>query len=186
MGTIQKGTNFNIFDLFIEDIEYPNHDVILNGLQDGQVFSYISKTYLNGLINYVDIIGAFMINRYSQFNEDEDEWEKRCKNVDSLIDEYHTYLGDSDRFDDILILAKGADSYWLFWKDCDGSDCEIGRLPKSLFESKEVALRYLKESLLILIENCSPNNILREEVKANPKAYIKELTPSHFNGWITL
>ena len=50
------------FDSFItNDVEYPSNEMLLNGLKDGDCITYVSSTYLNGLINYVDIIDAWMI-----------------------------------------------------------------------------------------------------------------------------
>jgi len=58
-----------IWDYFEDQIEYPR-DVVSNPLPYGEVWTYISSTFLNGFINYVKPIKIFLIDRYTPDNED--------------------------------------------------------------------------------------------------------------------
>lgn len=166
----------NIYDLFDNEISYPEEDEILDGIPVNVNWSYISNTYLNGIINYVDIIGGFMIRRYKSLRA---VWEESCKNIDKLKDTFHTNLSNSDEFDDQIILAKGANSYWLFWNDCDCSDCEIGRLSTDHFDSDETALKYLEKSI--------PRLIYQLPLETDdPLTYMKFIPKEYFSGWKTL
>lgn len=60
----ESGRRVDVYDLFDDDVEYPDKDMLVNGVPIGMNYSYISTTYLNGFINYVEIIGATMIQRY--------------------------------------------------------------------------------------------------------------------------
>lgn len=166
----------DIYNLFDRDISYPDHSLILNGLKDGMNFTYISNTYLNGFINYVDIIGGYMVRKYQGEKE---KWDEACSNVDALLNEPHTNISDAHKFDDILILARGAGSYWLFWNDGDCSDCCIGRLSMDTFDGQETAMLYLKKTL---IKISSSYNIMT----SSDSDYFKYLSEDHFRGWITL
>lgn len=169
------------FDSFItNDVEYPSNEMLLNGLKDGDCITYVSSTYLNGLINYVDIIDAWMIKRYLKSKndieyvatKDQKSWEESCEYVDELTDDplHFHFKHSSSNFDDMIILAKGADSYWLFWDDCDCSDCSIMRISIKTFESDEEA----KKSVMQYAKEVSDENI------------IHHIRPGLFRGWITL
>lgn len=173
----ESGRRVDVYDLFDDDVEYPDKDMLVNGVPIGMNYSYISTTYLNGFINYVEIIGATMIQRYLP-NKPEyviDDtipcWENACIHVDNLKNDFHTNISCSDDFDDVLILAKSSDSYWFFWDDRDGSDCCIGRLALDTFDSDETALKYLEISSRTV-----------EDVYCNYYPVPKEC----FKGWITL
>ena len=49
---------------FDDCIDYPKPRDIISGIKPGRCFEYVSSTYLNGFINYVDIIGGAMIQEY--------------------------------------------------------------------------------------------------------------------------
>lgn len=192
--------SLNIYDLFDEDIEYPDNDEIVEGVNVGVNFCYISNTYLNGFINYVDIIGGYMIRRYKVLEKDIEKsrennnqskedlsWEESCKLVDKLSNGCHTCLSDSNKFDDQLILAKNSNSYWLFWNDCDCSDCCIGRLDIKLFESDEVALEYLRKTVVKFTDYYTYRSNGKMEIDESlSDTYMKFIPASSFTGWITL
>lgn len=107
---------------FTEQYDYPDPSSLsLIVYRGGMLFNYISSTFLNGYINYVNIIKAYGIHRYTDPQEKIDG-----KYVDKLKT-VHPKLTDYD--DDIFILAKSRDasnSYFYFWYDMDCSDCSIG------------------------------------------------------------
>jgi len=137
-------------DYFTDNIEYPNN-VALDPIPIGILWSYISSTFLNGFINYVTIVKAFVLGRYYAWDEEINytisvmdppgsfNWtEKKCKTKDDLYQElvkkkavFHVNP-DYDFQDDVVILAKAGNTeagicYFYFWYDMDCSDCCIGR-----------------------------------------------------------
>jgi hypothetical protein len=152
----------NFMDFFTEEIEYPT-DVALNPLPIGTHYSYISSTFLDGFINYVTIIKAFVLGRYYRWDEEINHtisimnppgsnlWIKRkCITKDDLYRELtkekatlHANL-DSAFQDDVIILAKAGDiedegtCYIFFWYDRDCSDSCIGRFVTKVHESEVV------------------------------------------------
>lgn len=88
----------------------------------GWCVNYISSTFLNGWVNYVDPVKAFVIHRY------EDDVRELAARVDRWHQEapFHTKL---DIFkDDVLLLCRAKNGeWWYFWFDCDVSDCCIGK-----------------------------------------------------------
>lgn len=138
--------------------EFPSDEDKLNGIKDGQAWLYISTTYLNGLINYVDIVGA--VGKID-IGEDDDRREVYIKNLQTLariakdgntgmepkytfygVDEtdepystngFHTNVADTSYFPHMQVLGKGAGSYWWFDSDMDGSCCGLCRMPADIF-----------------------------------------------------
>lgn len=112
---------------FPDALEYP--DVCEICMKPGAWQTYVSSTFLNGWINYVRIKKVFLITRYRDHAANLAAVEA-CKNGRDV----HTSLRVVG--DDVLILAQeeGRSMWWVFWFDCDVSDCCIGR-----FESSETA-----------------------------------------------
>lgn len=88
----------------------------------GWVINYISSIFLNGWINYVEPVRAFVIQRYEDdyyaLNTRVEQWNKK--------ERHHTQLNFFE--DDVLLLARSEiGDWWYFWFDCDVSDCCIGK-----------------------------------------------------------
>lgn len=160
----------------------------MNGPMNDHVYAYVSTTYLNGFINYVDIIGAYMTRRYKELaanitviNSSDLSWEDSCALIDKG-QQFHTNVADSDEYDDIHILAKCGNYYYYFWSDCDCSDSCIGKFEKSRFESDEEALAAMKEEII-------GYNIWDKDqayVREHESDYLKYIPRSFFSEWITL
>lgn len=154
---------------FQESCEYPS-DLIMDSesmLKEGVLYCYISSTFLNGFINYITPVKAFIIDRYR--NDDQlldtekkenpiiinmhygnfGKWENLAMfTKQEVIDKlnngykiYHTKIGMFD--DDVLLLAKTKNYYWYFWFDCDVSDCCIGRF-KTTDAEEEIISSFTK------------------------------------------
>lgn len=131
-------------------IDYPK-DIAINPLPINVLYNFVSVSFLNGFINYVKPIKAFVLCHYYKWNEPIDHtisiqnppnscyWiKKRCKTKSEL---YNTLIipgitfhvnCDIDFQDDVVILAKtgsidGKSCYFIFYYDRDCSDCSIGR-----------------------------------------------------------
>lgn len=114
---------------FIENEEYPKFSDS-EILPLGTEYVYVSSTFLNGFINYQDIVKAVLIKRYSE--------------ADIKLPEkpdFHTKIHEFG--DDVLILSKHNDTYWYYWFDCDVSDCCIGRFKTSDTE-EEIIIEFMK------------------------------------------
>lgn len=168
-------TEKNIFDMF-DDLDYPDREDLVSGLKDGTMYWYVSSTYLNGYINYVDIIAAYMVRHYM----DENQWASACELIDAGS-EAHTDVSDCSKYDDILILSKSGDYYIIFWSDCDCSDCCIGKINKSKFTSEDDVISSFKEGIQSL-GIFDMNDIEKD----GWDKHMKGIPPTFFIGWITL
>lgn len=115
----------------------------VNMTEQGWRLDYISSTFLDGWINYVEPVSAFVVSRYSE----------NFANVKAKLEEWatkpppHTKLGELD--DDVFILARTQTGHlWFFWFDCDVSDCSIGCLdvdPDDHGDAKQAFVEYVSD-----------------------------------------
>ena len=163
----------NFTDYIKKTVDCPGKDIVDN-FEANTDYEYISTTFLNGYINYVKPIKAFMIRRYSYVNEesralDEDlSWNDAIKNLNKELDKFHTDLS-SCNLDDISILAESEKYYWWFYADRDCSDSCIMKINK-----------YNVEDLNDLIE------AFKEKCLWNGNNIIHEIPIDKMTGWITL
>lgn len=147
VNTVQTKTDF--LDYFPVSVDYPSEKVF-NPLPMNELWCYVSSSYLDGFINYVEIVKGFVISHYRGWDKPlrtpvkidirvAGEWRamgfttKReiFNAVTTQAAVIHPKL--SDFKDDVLILAKAFnvdknEFCWVFyWYDCDVSDCSIGR-----------------------------------------------------------
>lgn len=109
----------NIFDYFGDEVEFPEN-IAADVMPYGTLWSYVSATFLNGFINYVDILAGFVIDRYTKRDGKAAQIEAAIKT------EVHTNLRVFK--DDVIVLGRiGKGKYMLFYFDYDVSDCMIGR-----------------------------------------------------------
>lgn len=114
------GDMSKFLDYFPYNEEYP--DVSGEILPLGGLWSYISKSFLNGFVNYSTPVKAFLMHRY------EPSYEVNRRVAESFNREKTTHTDLSWLDDDILILSRSKDlEWWFFWFDRDVSDCSIGR-----------------------------------------------------------
>lgn len=128
------------FDLFHDCEEYPDN-IAERGVPQSMLYEYVSSTFLNGLINYVNPFWGCVLERYEvwkNFNIEEI--------VNKAISQPHLKL--SEFIDDVLVLAETENSYWFFWFDNDVSDCQVGRVEKSSTTKDS-----MKKSLIEWIES---------------------------------
>lgn len=189
-----------IMDYFTDDIEYPN-EITLNIMPFGELWSYISSTFLNGFVNYSKPIACYVVDRYTSPNEkigdrnftvcnkgEFGKWHKWEGTKIELIEAIkanqkqmgHTKL---DCFgDDVILLGEISDGkYIFFWFDMDVSDCCIGR-----FETDDK-----KEDVILSVENWlkaqKDENADREfqENMDNGILEYYQLPISFLEGWIS-
>jgi len=142
--------DFNTYFRHTEEFPKIGMDILPMGTD----YVYVSCTFLNGFINYVKPLKAFVLGRYHGWDEELDspneihiqdppgsrQWVKpSLKTKDEFFKALtvpgavaHSKL-DTDFQDDVLILAKSEENhkgewcYFYFWYDRDSSDCCIGR-----------------------------------------------------------
>lgn len=173
---------------------YPQN-LVYNPLELNVDLEYVSNTYLDAFINYVKIKKAYLIDRYTPWEEEFDEpptiqvmdspksfnWiDVTLHNKQQLYDyltQEHIRLSTKLRefSDDVIILANVIDAekndtnQWIyFWYDNDVSDCSIGRF--ETLDSEEV------------ITDCF-NKFVKDLDFTNGEA--KEIPIHAFTGWIT-
>lgn len=193
--------NKKIWDYFDDVVEYPK-DVAYNPVPYNVGWTYISATFLNGFINYVNPIACYVVNRYTKENADISErnisvrndgsWEKFNGTKKELIDlivsgekeMYHTDLSCFD--DDVIILAeiedernneKGLNKFMFFWFDMDVSNCSIGRIKTE--DYKEFVIEALENWLIEEFRN----NKNHEEIHEDENGFHK-LPLSFIKGWV--
>jgi hypothetical protein len=169
----------NFIDRYFEfSQEYP--DVIGVMMQPGVYQKYVSSTFLNGWINYVEIKQAWLITRYQPHSANKQAVEQF--NADPPV---HVDLGKTFG-DDVLVLAQEEHHptfWWVFWFDHDVSDCCIGRFES--VESEEIIAadfaRWAQERSLDMSKDYSGNEGLEENNSGWPAS---ELDVSKFRGWV--
>jgi len=153
------------YNYFEDTIECPD-DIAFNPLPFGIEYSCVSSTFLDGFINYVEILKSFVIGRYYDWDEEfEEEFELELRNsanncnlikkmfktkneiYNKLLEPEITVHSKLDTYfqDDVLILAKAKSSdeeeccYYYFWYDRDCSDSCIGRFKTE--DSEDVVVK---------------------------------------------
>lgn len=193
----------NFLDYFDETVEYPT-DIAYNPMPWNVCWSYISSTFLNGFINYVNPISCYVVNRYTKESENiskrgviirnkgEYDWQKfkgtKKELIDLIVSEEkemsHTDL--SCFGDDIIVLAeiedernnkKGYNKFMFFWFDRDVSDCSIGRIKTEDYKE------FLVESLGNWLAKEFGDNKKHEE-KCGDESGFHKLPLSFFKGWV--
>ena len=100
--------------------EYPDGPTLIRGLQDGVLFEYVSGDYLNGLVNYVAPLKAFVVNRYREDGLPSEAFAAALAKI-----EVHANLSVFQ--DDVLLLARIEEqSFAYFWFARHVRDCEVG------------------------------------------------------------
>lgn len=125
----------SFYDLFEENVEYPQN-IAETGVPNNTLFEFVSNTYLNGIVNYTNVFYAVMVDRYEKTSS-----ERKQEIYEALQDMVHTNYSYAD--DDVVLLAETENCFWIFYYDGDVSDCEIGRVDKSLVSKEEFKQLYL-------------------------------------------
>ena len=180
-----------IWNYFDENIDYPK-EVAHDPIPYGTVWCYISSTFLNGFINYVEPIKCYLIDRYTSDNKKVDDNHTKGELKEKILsgenETFHTKLNCFR--DDIIILAEietnnydsnnKLNKFMFFYFDEDVSDCCIGRFETN--DSKEEVI----QSIINWLEREKLNNngrIINENTESGIINYT-ELPPSFLQGWI--
>lgn len=156
-----------------DTVEYPKPTESILPLDT--LWTYIATTFLNGWINCVKPIKAFLITRYTQHEENIANAAKFNGRQD-----YHTEATDYID-DDVLLLAMdehNEDIYWFFWSDRDSSDSRIGRFKTADPQEHVVKLfeKYCQER----------SRELSVDYGADKPYDAIELDAAKFTGWVSL
>lgn len=137
-----KHTDGTFNDYFYDTVEYPTN-VVGEILPINTLWSYISNSFLEGFINYVNIDCAYVLGRYQDWDAEFDEpivlhgahpEQKSCTTKSEVFEfittvkQCHTKIWSFQ--DDVVLLSRARHDpsiYLYFWFDCDVSDCCIGR-----------------------------------------------------------
>lgn len=164
----------NLLSLFPGSPKLPTKDMMLNGIRNGELWEKVNPSFMQGMINNTEIIDGWMVNRFLSVKD----FNQSCNHMDILLKTggYYKiyYTATSSNFDNIIMLSKGADSYWIFWLDKDKDyygKYSVLRITKDSFnknddEAKRTFEKYIKYSY--------PHNLLYH---VNVKS---------FGGYITL
>lgn len=148
-------------------IEYPNSENLFNGIPINHGYDYISSTFCNGLVNYIEDKQLVLINRYKE--EEFDDLVNKFVNQ-SEQDWYHTDLNKYG--DDIFVFGVDSktnpSSYILIWFDCDVSDCCIYRFDINDFGGMHHFIELMKKWL----ENLESINNFKF-IQRKPNGWIK-------------
>lgn len=141
------GEPTSFWDCFEDCIEYPPMiELISNGLTCGVRYSYVSHSFINGILPYMteNARACWLLQKYRHEMAKEEDLPLTDGQIKELVTklsmEPHVKL---DAFgDDVLLLCETEDRWFWFHLDCDVSDCEIGTLSK-----KEWSLEQLIERI---------------------------------------
>lgn len=159
-----------IFEYFEDRFLYPEPDLLLRGIHSGVLFDPVSVTYLNGFINYVDIVAAVLLHEYTNTAE---EFAEQVADIEKQAAEQRPPHTDCRKYDNMLILGKTNDKYVVFLSDNDVSDCAVGGLALETFNTVSEAIDALYKQADQFVADGSALNY-------------SKIPKSFFRGWITL
>lgn len=180
----------NFLDYFKHSIDY-TVDMVSGPIACGVLNRFVSSSFLNGFINYVTPVKAFVVSHYYRWDEPMDhiisiqnppgssKWKDfKCTTKEDAYKEliiagttFHS-LCDKHFNDDVAILTKCGkldirNCYLFFYYDLDSFDCSLGR-----FSTED------DEPLVI-----ERFNLFIKSLSSVDKP--REIPLSYFNGWIS-
>lgn len=161
-------------------VEYANPTSIdINS--SGWCITYIASTFLNGWINYVKPMKAFVVHRYFEGNQYELEakvWDWNSKK--------HIHSNLRELEDDILMLCQDEKGdYWYFWFDNDVSDCSIGRFKVHQKDDSEDQKEFDKTNLISEFEEFVKSQAgVVSSYHNGPPAFF-EVDVTKIQGWVS-
>lgn len=175
-----------IWDYFSDEIEFPK-EVAHDPIPYGTIYQYISATFLNGFINYVEPIATFVIDRYEP-RDKKIEMIEAIRSGEEKI--RHTKL---DMFeDDVIVLGRIPTEttkndvnrrYMFFWFDKDVSDCFIGRFITD--DPEEEVIRSVRDWLERERKEAKEKGLEPKEFTESGITDYHELQPDKFiKGWV--
>lgn len=201
---MSKEVKESIWDYFDDNIEYPKN-IVDNPIPYGEVWTYISSSFLNGVINYVKPISCYVLNRYTQESEDISSEKFTVCNKDEF-GKWHNWVGTKKELivaiqsgekevyhtnmrcflDDIIILAKieneleSQNKYIFFWFDMDSSDCSIGKFMTD--DSEEKIIENLEKGLK---KDFVDDKVSHESYHEIDSSGFHKLPLSFIKGWVS-
>lgn len=171
-------------DFFPNTLEYPNPTLTM--LECGLLHEYVSSKFLDGWINYVNIISARLITRYYDHT-------RNAQLLDDFnngkVDSVHTELGMFD--DDVCLLCQDdAGLYWMFYYDFDVSGCMIGRFWTDDYTKEQVTemfIEYANDLSMELSDSYAMPYNDPEDDTAKNKGGIpsREINTKYIHGWLS-
>jgi hypothetical protein len=140
----------SIFKFFDHTVDYP--DIAVNDiLPCGELWWYVSDTFVNGFVNYSEILAAFIADERGYLTQD--EIDAKAKRFNETLPDYHTklcqfgtnvwLLGKSIRRSTRVTPGAPSEVFWLYYFNQDTSDCGVGRfVPPVGITSYEVATAF--------------------------------------------
>ncbi len=130
-------------------VEYPSMSELLdNGLERGTWYSYVTSSYINGLLPYIEPVRAWLLRRYRIWPDDKDPTERPITDAEIAEWEkaYHTKFIDLG--DNVVFVGETARHWWVIYMDCDVSDCRVGRVTKESVWTVDDVLQWVGDHLL--------------------------------------
>lgn len=183
------------FDFLIW-VDCPESKELMKGLKSGMMYQHVDTSYLNELINHVDIVDAYMVQHYKcpagykrSDKPEETPWEDSCKFIDDGIMP-HTDIPSCVKKYDIHILAKREGYYYYFIFNRDHDHSCVGKFEVDRFKSDEEAIKALKERIMEdfdTVHDIIEMVIMEKFDKTyNEDECMKRINPEFLHGWITL
>lgn len=167
--------------------DYPEN-LAIYPLRKNILYNYVSSSYLDGFINYVKPIKAFVLNRCVDWNDNiyaELDILYRGKEKIQLT-ENNTKLEVYEELikpdvtndelwvfnDDVVILANALDKitgkifYFFFWFDIDTSDCSIAKIETD--DPEEIVINKFVDHILDISER-----FISKDIKEIPVAFFE-------------
>lgn len=163
--------------------EYSGGDVVaqFGGIPPNCNIEYISVSFLDGIVNYLDNRRAFMMNRYGLSDypalaNNGEVTQRECyrKAANEIAEMPHSELLT---YDDVLLFGETENSFYYLWYDNDVSDCCIQRVSKETFPTLTLD-DYVQ---LILTQRCETFDCWQHDFTQDEPMFI-EFKP---NGWVS-
>lgn len=180
--------------------DYPTEQIqMYGGIPTNMIYDYVSSSFLNGLVNYAGIKQAFLINRYGP-----DKGDQRLDTLWHTIDETLPYeeqyrlkaehlaenshlskIGTIDS-DDAVLFGETEFDWWIFYYDCDCSDCSVVRISKGSDWENDLGF---KIDYQWIVEQYLADLKARykgwQHCEDMPKAIFAEINKNGHFGWIS-
>lgn len=142
---VEPVMTWEVINRNLDHHDYPTAQILRNGgIPTNTFYNYVSSSFLDGYVNYLENKTGYLLNRYGLDDEDIREYkldEHAMQGSEAMYQAIAArYQNEEKRdqnvlkYDDVIVFAETEWDFWIFWFDRDVSDCSIARINKGDFQ----------------------------------------------------